>query len=268
MANSCRSASARSTAMLDLPAVLSTVLLAASTLVLSTALVPQRSLARARGAQQQNAARDLSPDRFDMLVRSDMFAGMAGDREALDRAMKLCEQVLAANQKDAAALVWHGSGLVFQAGQLFRAGDYVNGKQTIIRGFREMDDAVALAPESLETLIPRGASLLGYSKHSNDPARARPRLEQGLADDEKVLAIQKPSWNSVSVHARGELLSGLVEGWVRAGDAAKARTYAQRIADEMHGSRYASRAQEFLAVPNPPAQIDWPCLGCHASAAR
>lgn len=248
--------------------LLSALLLAASLAVGSSGLNPPSSSVRSRAAGQQNPSPDLSPERFDLLVRSNMFTGMAGDRESLERAMKLCEQALAQNPKNPAALVWHGSGLVFQAGQKFRTGDYINGKQVIVRGFREMDDAVALAPESLTMLIPRGASLLGYAKHSSDPERAKPRLVQGLADYEKVLALQKQGWEKLPAHSRGELLSGLVEGWVRVGDAAKARSYAQRIVDELPGSRYAARAKEFLEASPAPAQVDWQCLGCHAASPR
>jgi hypothetical protein len=212
------------------------------------------------------AAAPQASDRFDRLVRSDMFAGMAGDPEALARAMKQCEEALAGDPKKPEALVWHGSGLVFQAGQMFRGGDYQNGKAAIIRGFREMDDAAALAPGDIRVLIPRGASLLGYAAHATDPARARPQLEKGLADYEKVLAIQKPVWDTLPVHSRGELLSGLVEGWLRAGEAAKARDYARRIVSDLPASRYATRAKAFLAEANPPAQLHWECMGCHVAA--
>ena len=174
---------------------------------------------------------------------------------------------LAKNPKNEEALVWHGSGLTFQAGQMFRAGDYANGKAAIIRGFREMDDAVALAPDSVAVLIPRGAALLGYATHSTDAARSRPQLEKALADYEKVLANQKPGWEKLPVHSRGELLSGLAEGWLRAGDAGKARGYAQRIVSDLPGSKYGARAQAFLAEANPPAQLDWQCIGCHAAHA-
>jgi len=241
--------------------LLAALLAATSIAALFLVVAPQPGTA-------QSAASGQTPERFDMVVRGDMFSGMAGDREAMDRAMKLCEQRLEKNAKDPEALVWHGSGLVFQAGQMFRSGDYANGKQVIVRGFREMDDAVALAPDSLTTLIPRGASLLGYASHSSDPARARPRLEMALADYEKVLNLQKPDWERLPLHSRGELLSALAAGWLQAGDAAKARTYAQRIVQEMPGSRYAARAQAFLTASNPPAQLDWPCLGCHVGTAR
>ena len=243
-------------------------LLAASLLALFFALIPQNGLARAR---QNSAARPAHPreeERFDNLVRDEMFAGMAGDAAAFGRAMKRCEQALAADPKDVQALVWHGSGLVFQAGQLFRSGDFMKGKEVILRGFKEMDDAVVLAPNDIAVLIPRGASLLSYAKNSRDQERARPRLQQGLADYEKALALQSQSWNSMPVHSRGELLSGLAEGWLRAGDAAKARVYAQRIVDDLPGTPYAARAKEFLAASPAPAQLDWNCIGCHNAMAR
>jgi hypothetical protein len=239
-----------------------------SALVAPTLLVFLLVLSSRTAVRNQNPPSGKAPERFDMAVRGDMFSGMAGDREALERAMRLSEQRLENNSKDPEALVWHGSGLVFQAGQMFRAGDVINGKQTIVRGMKEMDDAVALEPHSLTTLIPRGASLLGYAAHASDPARARPRLEMGLADYEMVLSLQKPEWERLPLHSRGELLSGLAAGWLQAADVAKARSYAQRIATEMPGSRYAARAQEFLSTVPPPARLDWPCLGCHVSPAR
>ena len=40
-------------------------------------------------------------ERFDSLVRSDFFAGMAGDKAAMNRAMKLCKGTIAKNPKHA-----------------------------------------------------------------------------------------------------------------------------------------------------------------------
>ena len=66
--------------------------------------------------------------RFDLKVRNDFFAGFAGDKAALARGMKACEEVLAADPTNAEAMVWHGSGvLVGGAGPVrrgrFREGD-------------------------------------------------------------------------------------------------------------------------------------------------
>ena len=42
-------------------------------------------------------------ERFDLRVRTDFFAGFAGNQQALDRAMKLCEEELARNPANAEA---------------------------------------------------------------------------------------------------------------------------------------------------------------------
>lgn len=231
------------------------------------ALVPPQD-AHARLSQASAPSPKGGATRFDVIVREEMFSGMAGDRDALVGALKLCEQELEKNPKNPEAMVWHGAGLVFQAGQMFRTGDFANGKMQMVRGLQEMDDAVALSPENIAVLIPRGASLLGYAAHSSDAQRSRPRLEMGLADYEKVLAIQTTDWEKLPAHSRGELLSALAAGWLQAGNAEKARSYAQKIARELPGSRYAARAQDFLASSPPAERLDWPCLGCHLSAAR
>jgi hypothetical protein len=57
-----------------------------------------------------------TPDRFDSLVRSDFFAGFAGDQASLERGMQTCEKTLVSDPGNGAGHVWHGSGLFFQAG--------------------------------------------------------------------------------------------------------------------------------------------------------
>src|SRR5262245_45779758 len=98
--------------------------------------------------------------RFDLKVRNDFFAGLAGNQEALDRGMKACEEALAADPKNAEAMVWHGSGLYFQAGRAFQSGDQQKGMDLWTRGLKEMKTAEELAPDSIGVLIPRGAVLL------------------------------------------------------------------------------------------------------------
>ena len=48
-------------------------------------------------------------------VQREMFAGLAGNLDALNRAMAACERTLAENPKHAQALVWHGIGTMAQA---------------------------------------------------------------------------------------------------------------------------------------------------------
>jgi len=200
-------------------------------------------------------------ERFDNQVRDDFFSGMAGDQEAFDRAMKLCEERLRQDPKNAEALVWHGAGLHALSGQAFREGDTAKGTELRRRGQQEMDQAVAL-DHSIVTLIPRGSVLLQASRNIPSPERAQAALKQGLADYEEALRLddhfaQRP------VHARGELLAGLADGWYRARDQAKADTYLKRIVAEVQPSPYAERAKFILANHPPADQLHLTCLGCH-----
>ncbi|HKS41931.1 MAG TPA: hypothetical protein VJX74_15050, partial [Blastocatellia bacterium] len=90
-------------------------------------------------ANANPAAQQKTEKRFDYLVRSDFFAGLAGDDAALDRAMKVCEETLAKNPKHAEAMVWHGGGLLFTSSKYFQKGDFQKGMELWNRGVREMD---------------------------------------------------------------------------------------------------------------------------------
>jgi hypothetical protein len=207
------------------------------------------------------------PEKFDALVRADFFEGLAGDREAFSRAMKLCEETLTNHTKHAQAMVWHGSGLLFLAAQAFAAGDAQKGSEFWQQGMKEMDGAVALEPDNVAVLIPRGATLLGVSKHTPDPAQGRTLLKIGVADYEKVLRLQKSYFKDLSLHARGELLFGLADGWHRLQNPKRARLYFQRVVEECEGSPYAQQAQVWLDSKDPGALPDSAatsaCIGCH-----
>src|SRR5690348_3912511 len=96
-------------------------------------------------------------ERFDLKVRNDFFAGFAGNEAALARGMEACEAVLAKNPNDPQALVWHGGGLLYQAGGAFQRGDQNKGIDLWTRGLKEMKTAVELDPDSVGVRIPRGA---------------------------------------------------------------------------------------------------------------
>jgi len=203
-----------------------------------------------------------SSKRFDFLVREDFFAGLAGDQQRFDKAMKVCEESLAKNPKHAEAMVWHGAGVFARAGLAFRIGDMRKGGELWQKGLDEMNAAVALAPDNVEVLIPRAAGLLEASKHVPVPARARELLETAVNDYEKVLRLQQSYFDKLSTHSRGELLSALGSGWHRLGDLKKAEDYFKRLAKEGAGTPYAERAQFWLEKKTLPQNQS--CSGCHA----
>ncbi|HND22622.1 MAG TPA: hypothetical protein PLB18_24855, partial [Acidobacteriota bacterium] len=73
-------------------------------------------------AAQQAAA--IPPSKLAATVEEDFRAGMSGNQDAFDRAMKSTEELLAGNPAHAEALVWHGSGLVSKSGKAFMAGGF------------------------------------------------------------------------------------------------------------------------------------------------
>jgi tetratricopeptide (TPR) repeat protein len=210
------------------------------------------------------AAQQAPPARFDMVVRADFFAGFAGDEARLKRAMETCERTLAEDPAHAEAMVWHGSGLFIQAGAAFRQGDTARGLEMFSRAIKEMDDAVALAPDNVAVRIPRGAVLLNGSRFM-PPDQATPLIQKAIGDYEKTLAVQTANGTFATLgdHPKGELLFGLAEGYSRLGQPDKARLYFEQLLKDAGGSGHVPHAQAFLATGTPPAVQGLGCVGCH-----
>jgi tetratricopeptide (TPR) repeat protein len=220
-------------------------------------LIVTLSLATAPRAQNTTAP----GDRFDRAVRADFFAGFRGDTARFARGMKLCEDALAANPDHADALVWHGAGLMFLAGEAAARQDAEMAREKVRRGREEMDRAAGLAPDSLNVIIVRAVVLNAAAPNVSDPARSEAMQKSAVEGLEKALAIQTPYLHKLSEHSRGELLGGLAEGWSRLGEADKARGYLQRITKELPDTRYAARAKARLE--DGPQAGPMTCLTCH-----
>ena len=202
-------------------------------------------------------------DRFDLKVRTYFFAGFAGNRESLTPGLKMCEAALSADPKNAEALVWHGGGEYYLAGQAFQKGDTQKGMELAGLGMKEMDEAVALAPDSVGVRIPRGAVLLTAAHHMA-PEMARQLIEKGVSDYEHSLELQASNFDRLGTHPRGELLFGLADGYSRLGNEEKARAYFERIENELKDTPYARRAATWMATKSLPVS-ETGCIGCHVS---
>jgi hypothetical protein len=202
------------------------------------------------------------PERFDLRVRNDFFAGFSGDRQALDRGMKACEEDLAKNPKSAEAMVWHGGGVLFLSGQAFQSGDQKKGMEMWTRGLTEMKTATSIKDDP-STRIPRGAVLLNASRFA-PPEMAKPLVADGVADYERALEYQGSYFETLGSHPRGELLFGIAEGYARLGDQQRAGAFFERIKKDLPDSVYAKRAATWLETKSLPAN-ETGCVGCHVS---
>ena len=226
-------------------------------LVLATFVLKMLVFAAASGAQGTPAP----PPRFDEIVRADFFAGFRGDAARLERGMKLCEDELATNPTNADALVWHGAGLMFLAGEAARRQDFAAAGERAQRGRAEVDRADQLAPDSLSVMLVRAVVLNASAPNVRDQAQGRMMQEAAVAGFERALVIQTPYLDRLSEHSRGELLAGLAEGWSRLGDTERSRGYLERIVKELPNTRYQTRARAWLE--DGPQSGPMTCLTCH-----
>lgn len=206
-----------------------------------------------------------TPVRFDHEVRTDFFAGYTGNKEALQRGMAKCEAKLTVEPDHPEALVWHGGGLMFQATEYFAKQDFNTGIALYQRGQAEMDRAVQLRPKDISILVPRAALLVSYSRHLPNPAERQQMLSKVISDYEEVYRQQQPFLARLSAHARGELLMGLAEAYLRSGDAAN-RAKAHALLQQLQTDEaYAKEAKNWLQTPNdaPAKTFTHQCIGCH-----
>ncbi len=227
-----------------------------ATIVFATFVLKMLVFAAATRAQSTP-----TPPRFDEIVRADFFAGFRGDAARLERGMKLCEDELATNPTNADALVWHGAGLMFLAGEAARRQDFAIAGARSQRGRAEVDHADQLAPDSLSVMLVRAVVLSASAPNMRDQAQGRQMQEASVAGFERALAIQTPYLDRLSEHSRGELLAGLAEGWSRLGDTERSRGYLERIVKELPNTRYQARARAWLE--DGPQSGPMTCLTCH-----
>lgn len=168
--------------------------------------------------------------RFDDAVRGDIFAGFAGDKAALERGMKKCQEILERDPKHAEAMVWYGSTQVFLAGEAFQRGDQARGLELGGKGRALMDEAVALEPKSIGVRIPRGATLIGGARFRTMDSRLEDDLRTGISDYLAVYDIQKAFVDRMPVHAKGELLLRLANAYARIGEKENAKEWFESVA--------------------------------------
>ena len=200
------------------------------------------------------------PKGFNQTARELFTAGFAGNQESLERGMALVERTLEADPDHPGALVWQASGWVFLSREHFRQGDRDTGRALFTKGVTQMNRAVSLAPDSLQTLIPRAAVMLCSAPHIPDPTIRTQFLETAAGDYTKILEIRSPEFGSLSMFTRGELLGALAEALWRLERREEAGVYLHRMIEELPDSPYSLMARKQLDNPKTTARLTW--FGC------
>jgi tetratricopeptide (TPR) repeat protein len=202
-------------------------------------------------------------DRYDHRVRQFFFTGFTGNMEELEKGMKITEATLKENPNHAEALVWHGSGMYYQAGQAFQKGDRQKGMELAMKGIAMMDKAVELEPDNVGVRIPRGAMLLTATRFQPPSDFVASLVARAGADYEHVYKLQEKHLNQLGSHPQGELLFGMADVANRKGDKEKARAVYTQAAESLPGTPYEKFAREWLEKGTLSAQKSG-CIGCHA----
>jgi tetratricopeptide (TPR) repeat protein len=205
----------------------------------------------------------LAQVRFDYLVRNDLFAGFAGNEEALKRGMATTERALAENPNHPEALVWHGAGNLFLAGREFQKGNAQKGQEMFQNAVAEMDRAVKLEPDNIGVRIPRGASVMSAARNMGDSPYSRALMESARDDFQRAFDLQEKWLDKMGVHPLGELLQGLGDIYSRLGRTEDARKYYTMIQARLKDSIYAKRAAQWMETQKPLPVAQTGCVGCH-----
>ena len=230
-------------------------------------VAPQSAAAKKAEAALKGEAKAAAPavsQRFDHRVREDFFEGMFNDdREAFARAVRLCEETLESDPAHAEAMVWLGSARLHEAG--LADDDVEEPKRLWQEGLSLMHRACAAAPEDVSVLIPRAATLVQVGRSADVPEHERlALLNLAVYDYERTLRLQEPYFDSLSGHAKGELLLGLGEGWLQLGNDARADGYFDRVLAADPESGQAELATLYLEDRLSEAALkNRNCAGCH-----
>jgi tetratricopeptide (TPR) repeat protein len=202
---------------------------------------------------------------FDDKIRGDFFAGFAGDKPSMERALAASEAAIAENPKGAAeAMAWHGGGLMILAGEKFRQGDYAAGGDLWSKAVAEMDKAGELEPDNPAILIPRAAVWFAASRRS-PPDMGKPLLEKAIADYEHVYQMQTAYFDKLDIHMRSELLFGLADGYSRNGNPEKARLFFEKLVAVGSAGGHFEQAKLYLKGEKYTVEGAG-CVGCHTGA--
>jgi tetratricopeptide (TPR) repeat protein len=197
----------------------------------------------------------------------DLLGALTGDSEKFERGMRTLESLLAKNPDDPALKVLHGNGVFARSGQAFEKGDTQNAMKLWQSSLNEMATAVDMAPNNIFVRARRGVLLISASRSTSMPAAmAKPLIQLAVEDLEKVLEVREKEQTLAqrSTHQRGELLSGLADGWNRLGNTDKAHGYFERITRDLKGTVYEQRANAWLQDKSEAKAVDYfACSGCH-----
>ncbi len=176
-------------------------------------------------AQQPGQVRAHATGAVPQETLDDFVAGFAGDAEAMTRAMKASDAILARDPKNVEALAWNSAGKGAQSGEYFRNGDFKTGIKMWQESKAGLNQAVDAAPDNPTIRIVRGKSMLEVSLHDPNPFTSKQAAALAVTDLEHAIDVMGPYFEKASQDFRKEMFAWLFESASKSGDKDKAAKY-------------------------------------------
>jgi hypothetical protein len=197
-------------------------------------------------------------------IREDMFAGLIGrDTAAFDLGLRKLERFLGEHPGDANGLGWK-----FETYSYYLRADREAGNQdayarhwTEAQEFKRQALANRVAAD-VGPLILVAFSQIFNAQYAATAADRESLFREGRELLWKIQEAQRPQWDKLPVHMRGELWSLIGFASDQIGDRDERDRVANEMIDKLKGSVYEARGRRWLNAKQLDAS-DAVCLSCH-----
>ena len=197
-------------------------------------------------------------------VREDIFAGLvARDTVAFERGVRKLDRFLLDNPNDANGLAWK----VEVYGYRMRADREAGDDAAYQRDRAEAQDygtrALALRkPDEVGPWVIIGGMQIFNARYAATAGDSAALYTEGLDLLGKAQEAQRPIWDQLPAHMRGELWSEMAFAYDQLGEQEKRKQIATAMIAKLQGSPYEARGRRWLKLEKL-SYSETACISCH-----
>lgn len=199
-------------------------------------------------------------------VREDIFAGfLAGDMPRFEAGMAKVDRELRASPSNTDALAWRGGGKLLRAIRAHESHmpDAFTRLYSDARGdFAKALEIAGSQPAAGGVFAIAGGSYVVFADRF-PPDLRREAWTRAQENYQALRDLQKPFFDQLPLHMRGEVLAGLAQAAQRLGDAETATRRLAELIAALPASVYATRARRWQEQPAIAAKTSLTCQTCH-----
>lgn len=183
---------------------------------------------------------------FERQVFADFVLAAQGDANARQRLLDTCESAIEADAEHAEAIAWRGAVKMFEAGTASADGNFMKAMQHTNAAMADLNRARELEPENPGVRMVAAQTLLSLAKYHPMENMAQGYAKQGIEDAKAALSQLYDNWDKQPAEVKGQLLSGVAEGYDKLGKTTEARDWFNRVIGAVPGTTWAKQAQAWI----------------------